>query len=620
MLNRLLCLILFISIIPSGVLRAQICAGNFGENIFTEGDFGRGASNVLPTDPGIAPGFIYQVNPPPNDGFYTITNNTTAWGSFAESSWIDIGDNSSDPQGYMMVVNATIEPGLFYEERITGLCEEILYEFSADVINLIFAGRNEILPNVSFLIDGEVVFETGPIPENEQWNTYGFTFTTRPGQNAVTLALKNNAPGGQGNDLALDNITFRPCGPEALILPFEVANICEDGNPIDLNATIIGSDTDSIFLQWQQSFNRGATWSDLPGENDPTFMFDNLNSGMYYYRYLLANTQNNLLNPKCPINSNIKVVNVIPKFVTVFDTICQGNTFPFGVQDLSIPGVYVDTFKNIIGCDSIVTLNLGVADDNQLEAAFDVSDPSCTGFQTGSIDLQLVNGNPPFSIQVNGEENFNQGDLNNLPPGVYHYFITDRFGCTAEASVELVNPPLFTIDIGDDVQLDLGESLEITTLATDDIDTYSWEPPELIDCETDCDVITITPSRSTTIALSALSESGCIARDSFRVEVNTVRTINIPNAFSPNGDGINDFFTVFGEQPNIQEIERMIIVDRNGKEVFQNDTFKPNDGSTAWDGTKGSQQLPSGVYYYTTSVRYLDDEVLSYKGFVVLLK
>jgi len=71
-----------------------------------------------------------------------------------------------------------------------------------------------------------------------EWNTYGFTFTTGPGVTEVSLSLVNNAPGGIGNDLILDNISFQACGPEALILPETVANICEDGDPITLDATV----------------------------------------------------------------------------------------------------------------------------------------------------------------------------------------------------------------------------------------------------------------------------------------------------------------------------------------------------------------------------------------------
>jgi hypothetical protein len=112
------------------------------------------------------------------------------------------------------------------------LCDNTLYVFTADVINLIKPGTaNHIDPNVSFLIDDAEQYSTGTIPKTGNWQTYGFTFTTEPGQNSVVLSLRNNAPGGIGNDLAIDNIEFRPCGPEALILPLEIENICQDGSP-----------------------------------------------------------------------------------------------------------------------------------------------------------------------------------------------------------------------------------------------------------------------------------------------------------------------------------------------------------------------------------------------------
>ena len=111
------------------------------------------------------------------------------------------------------------------------------------------------------------------------------------------LSLQNNAPGGIGNDLALDNITFRPCGPTAQILPEEVASICEDGNPITLSATITGEQYDNPTTQWQFSSD-GENWEDIPGENGLTYTHTNLNSGFYYYRYYLANGLANLSNSK----------------------------------------------------------------------------------------------------------------------------------------------------------------------------------------------------------------------------------------------------------------------------------------------------------------------------------
>jgi len=83
---------------------SQLCDGNLGENIFLDGDFGSGEANILLTNPQIAPGYGYATNPPPYDGNDTITNNTTTWGEFA-NNWLNITDNSDDPNGYMMVVS-----------------------------------------------------------------------------------------------------------------------------------------------------------------------------------------------------------------------------------------------------------------------------------------------------------------------------------------------------------------------------------------------------------------------------------------------------------------------------------------------------------------------------------
>jgi len=119
-------LFLFLAINISG----QICQGSLGINIFQEGDFGKGNSNVLQVDPQIAPGYKYHKNPPPNDGYYSIANNTSSWGSFANTYWVNVGDNSADPKGYMMVVNASYDPGLFYRQEVDGLCDNTLYVFS----------------------------------------------------------------------------------------------------------------------------------------------------------------------------------------------------------------------------------------------------------------------------------------------------------------------------------------------------------------------------------------------------------------------------------------------------------------------------------------------------------
>ena len=390
----------------------------------------------------------------------------------------------------------------FYEQEVDGLCENTLYVFTADVFNLLQPDDPGIKPNVSFLLNGEIVFDTGDVPANLVWNTYGFTFTTDPGQTSVTLALQNNAPGGAGNDLALDNITFRACGPEALILPTEIANICEDGNPIDLTATINGEQYDTPAVQWQQSFNEGATWENIPGATDLDYPFTNLSAGVYYYRYLLANGAGNLDNPFCRVVSNVKIVNVVPKFYTIIDTLCAGLGFELKDNIYTETGIYTDSLLTSLGCDSIVTLDLTIVDNVNMEAEFSMLNPTCSNVENGSIISDTIfNGTEPYTIEVNGELN-STGDMIDIGGGDYNYIITDRYGCTLDTLLALENPPEFFVDIGDDITVNLGDPITVEAFFSEPVTDFDWQTIIELDCDPDCQTLDFFPINNSVLTIT----------------------------------------------------------------------------------------------------------------------
>ena len=614
---RHLLFILF-SLIMTPNLFAQFCEGDLGENIFTEGDFGAGTANVLLTDPGIAPGYIYITNPPPLDGEYLITNNIALWGDSFD--WIQPQDNSDDPNGYMLVVNASIAAGLFYEQQIDGLCENTLYEFSADIINLLNTTNPNIKPNVSFLIDGTESFSTGDIPENGTWNTYGFTFTTTPGQTSVVLALQNNAPGGQGNDLAIDNIAFRACGPQTVILPAaaEEINICADGAPLDLNANIIGTEYDSPAIQWQQSFDGGITWEDIVGANDFTFTHSELIDGDYYYRYILANGNANLSNEKCRVISSSKIINVIPNLLTTtIDTICDGLDYMLGGNSFNTSGTYKDTLVSSTGCDSIVTLELTVVPDTDITANITPTNITCTDLTDGTIVIDsIMNGALPYSFFIDGE--MTNAQTLNLAIGNYQVTITDRYGCSLENNLNIESPPSFTIDIGDDMTIALGETVSLEVITDNDVEDYFWTPAELNDdCTDPCDKIAFAPLNNMAVTVKASTLSGCEAQDSIFITINKNTNIAIPSAFSPNGDGLNDFFGFQGNLPIIQEIQSFRVFNRWGQVVYN---ATNNTSSNGWDGTIKDTPAPLGVYPYAIDILFIDGEIITYQGAVTLLR
>lgn len=614
-------LYLLFFLLPISGITQQICDGNLGENIFTEGDFGTGTANVPPSSTGIAPGYNYTTFVPPVDGFYTITNNTSNWPNLW-ATWLQIRDNSNDPNGYMMVVNASYDPGLFYQQTIEGLCENTLYVFSADIINLIRANvSNHILPNVSFLLDGEVVYSSGAMPQNESWITYGFTFTTGPGVTSLELSLRNNAPGGIGNDLALDNISFRACGPAALILPETIANICEDGEPITIMATIIGDQYPNPAIQWQQSFDQGQSWENISGENDLSYTHTDLASGFYYYRYLLANSTDNLDNSKCRVISNTKVIHVVPKLWTVNDTICDGLTYFSGSSAYTTTGTYVDSLISSIGCDSIVTLNLTVVPDPGIVVETTIDAPGCAGEAEGRISINNIsNGNEPYQITLGEWSDDGSGVFPNLAEGTYPLVIRDRFGCTFEENLFITDPPPFMVELGPDQVINLGESIDINPFTTLPITSFTWAPASGIICEADCFGLQGFPVESNNYVLTAFSEGGCQWIDSVFIEVIPDRRVFIPNAFSPNNDGINDYFTVYGKIPLIQQVKKLTVFNRWGAVVYESEDVVPNQAESGWDGTFKGKILGPDVFVWVVDIVFLDQQERRFSGDVLLVK
>jgi hypothetical protein len=114
-----------------------------------------------------------------------------------------------------------------------------------------------ISPQLEFLLGNpsdpaskDVIAYTPPISvtNDEKWHRIGFTFVTKSGVNSLRLTIRNAAPGGLGNDLALDNVTFRPCRPKAELSPPSI----ECGTTsIAVTVSEAGDGYDPPAVQWQ---------------------------------------------------------------------------------------------------------------------------------------------------------------------------------------------------------------------------------------------------------------------------------------------------------------------------------------------------------------------------------
>ncbi len=293
---------------------AQLCTGSLGDPVVNI-TFGIDASG----DPSIVPpgSYTYTAATCPNDGFYTITKSTS--GCF-NNSWHTVNADHTG-NGNFMLVNASVQPSDFFVATLTNLCPNTTYEFSAWIMNVLISPSG-IEPDITFKIEtpaGVLLnqFNTGSMTATPQpvWKQYGFFFTTTVGNPTIILRMTNNAPGGLGNDLALDDITFRPCGPVISTAIQANSNTIKVCVADQLDYVFTGNVSPGFLspvLQWQVSTDSGKIWKDIPGANALSYTRQSTSSGNYWYR-LTANEAGNGGLLVCRIGSNVLTITVHPK-------------------------------------------------------------------------------------------------------------------------------------------------------------------------------------------------------------------------------------------------------------------------------------------------------------------
>ena len=310
----LLCSFLSLLLLRPYFPAAQLCTGSLGDPVVNI-NFGNGNGN---TNYSATNSYTYSNLSCPIDGSYIITNSTS--GCFG-GTWFTVnGDHTGN--GSFMLVNASVTPADFFLTTITDLCPNTNYEFAAWIMNVL-TRRYGIRPNVTFTIespDGTILqrYDTGDIGQTSdpEWKHYGFYFTTPPDNAVIVLRMRNNAPGGIGNDLGLDDITFRPCGPSILSTILDntdTVNICEgSSNQFTFTGDASSAYTNPAF-QWQISADTGKTWTDIAGANSMNYVRKSTPApGIYLYRLAVTDERFSGIR-SCRIASNVLSVHVHAK-------------------------------------------------------------------------------------------------------------------------------------------------------------------------------------------------------------------------------------------------------------------------------------------------------------------
>ncbi|MCO5231098.1 MAG: PKD domain-containing protein [Chitinophagales bacterium] len=145
--------------------------------------------------------------------------------------------------------------------------------------------------------------------------------------------------------------------------------------------------------------------------------------------------------------------------------------------------------------------------------------------------------------------------------------------------------------------------------------TYSWSPSDYLSC-TDCPFPSAKPVATTTYTVTATDAFGCKVSEDIQVNVHTAcdgSLIQIQNVFTPNNDGINDFFSL--KNNNFIQLERIRIYSRSGEMVFES-----RNVDDIWDGSVNGTPLNTGVYVYYLEGRCNNGESILLNGNITLLR
>ena len=266
----------------------------------------------------------------------------------------------------------------------------------------------------------------------------------------------------------------------------------------------------------------------------------------------------------------------------------------------------------------MVTSDVPIATIDNFTTAVDST--SCYGadYNDGAahvVALSAQNGPYQFSID-NGLPQFS-GDFFNLAAGAHTITAINLNGCGSTIPVVVLEPLPIVVDvIPDTVILPLGEvqQVQVVYLNAPNSVTYSWTPALGLSC-VDCPNPLVSPftRQDYVITISMVNGSAtCYGSATLHADVLPHKPVFVPNSFTPNGDGNNDVFQIFGEGIKTLDLK---IFNRWGELVYES-----NNQFEGWDGTyKGQMQLPQ-VFTYATKIYFLDDTKVEKKGTITLVR
>jgi gliding motility-associated-like protein len=278
---------------------------------------------------------------------------------------------------------------------------------------------------------------------------------------------------------------------------------------------------------------------------------------------------------------------------------------------------YIVSGTNAQGCSASDTLVVTVIQPMHLLVS--PNPRICIG------DSALLNASGAASYTWSPAATLNNASISNpyaTPTATTTYRVIgyDGHSCFTDTSYVTVNvgqKP--TVNLGADLTLASGTQHPlIATITNGPIQQWLWTPATDLSCST-CPQPVATIKKDIIYTVKVTTAFGCEASDAIAIKVFCAESqVFIPNAFTPDGDGVNDIVMVRGK--GIVSVKHFRIFNRWGELVFEKSNFPPNDKSFAWDGkVKGKISQPE-VFVYTAEAMCDNGSTFIFKGNISLIK
>ncbi|MEM7105693.1 MAG: gliding motility-associated C-terminal domain-containing protein, partial [Bacteroidota bacterium] len=281
-------------------------------------------------------------------------------------------------------------------------------------------------------------------------------------------------------------------------------------------------------------------------------------------------------------------------------------------------GNYTVTVTDSNECIHIETFTLTQPDP--VSGILSAEDVICFGEANGQISVDTAfGGNGPYIYALDGENFQTDTAFGGLTSENYTVTIQDLNGCEGTTQIFVDQPFELEVNLGEDFEITLGDIVTLNPFAnTFDSLSYIWEPSPFLSC-LDCPNPEVFALDDVTLIVMIIDQNGCSASDDIFISVDKARHVFVPNAFSPNNDGVNDKFFINTNQ-SVSLIRTFRIMNRWGELIFEGNNLPSNDANFGWNGTFKGRLLNPGVFVYLAEIEFVDGVRIIYKGDVTLMK